>query len=193
MNAIAREAAAPGTIGGSMPITAGATNASAAAWRTILLAGCAGASVDLIFAFVFFGATLGITPLRVMQSVASGLYGRASFGGGLPTALVGFVAHYFILIVAAWWYWLASRRLPALNRRWAGSGAAFGVAIYVVMQYIVVPLSAAPRGKPALINVIGQFLIHPVIGLAIAYIVSRAARREAPSAPESGAARARRA
>ena len=151
-----------------------ATNHSGAL-RTVLLAGCAAASIDLIFAFVFFGWTLGITPVRVMQSVASGLYGRASFDGGLTTAMVGFVAHYFILIVAAWWYWLASRRLPQINRHWLASGLAFGVAIYAVMQYIVVPLSAAPRGKPLLINVIGQFLIHPVLGLAIADIVRRAA------------------
>jgi hypothetical protein len=153
-----------------------ATNAGNAALRTVLLAGCAGASIDLIFAFLFFGWTLGITPLRIMQSVASGLYGRASFDGGLTTAAVGFLAHYFILIVAASWYWLASRRLPWLNRNWFVSGVAFGLAIYAVMTWIVVPLSAAPRGKPTLINVIGQFLIHPVIGLAIAWIVSRAER-----------------
>ena len=176
MNAYAVRAPASGTFGGAM-----ATNAGNAAWRTVLLAGCAGASVDLIFAFFFFGATLGITPMRIMQSVASGLYGRASFDGGLTTALVGFVAHYFILIVAAWWYWLASRRWPRLNLNWVPSGAAFGLAIYVVMTYVVVPLSAAPRGKPTLINVVGQFLIHPVIGMTIANIVSRAQAK--PSAP----------
>jgi hypothetical protein len=145
--------------------------------RTILVAGCAAASIDIIFAFVFFGWTLGISPVRVLQSVASGLYGRASFDGGLSTAAVGLIAHFFILIVAAWFYWLASRRLPALNRNWVASGVAFGIAIYVVMQYIVVPLSAAPRGHPALINVIGQFLIHPVLGVAIAAIVRRASVR----------------
>jgi hypothetical protein len=147
----------------------------AAALRTVLLAGCTAAAIDLLFAFVFFGWTLGITPVRVLQSVASGLYGRASFEGGLATAAVGCIAHFFILNVAAWWYWLASRRLRQLNRYWMPSGIAFGLAIYVVMTFIVVPLSAAPRGHPALINVIGQFLIHPALGLAIAAIVKRAA------------------
>ena len=181
MNASAPRAAALGTgmlrrLVQNIPGGAMTRNSSQGALRTVLLAGCAGASIDLIFAFLFFGWTLGITPMRVMQSVASGLYGRASFDGGLATAAVGFVAHYFILIVAAWWYWLASQRLPQLNRNWVISGAAFGVAIYVVMTFIVVPLSAAPRGHPALINVVGQFLIHPVIGLSIANIVSRADR-----------------
>jgi hypothetical protein len=147
------------------------------ALQTILLAGCAAAAIDIIFAFVFFGWTLGITPVRVLQSVASGLYGRASFDGGLSTAAVGLIAHFLILIVAAWWYYLASRRLPLINRHPAVCGVAFGLAIYVVMQYVVVPLSAAPRGHPSTINVIGQFLIHPVIGYAIAMIV----RRRAPA------------
>ena len=143
--------------------------------RTVLLAGCVAASIDLVFAFIFFGWTLGISPVRVLQSVASGLYGRSSFDGGLSTAAVGFVAHYFILIVAAWWYWLASRRLPQLNRHWLAGGIAFGLAIYVVMTFVVVPLSAATRGTPTTINVIGQFLIHPLIGVAIAAIVRRRA------------------
>jgi hypothetical protein len=151
------------------------SDSSAGGLRTLLLAGCAAATIDLVFAFIFFGATLGVTPVRILQSVASGLYGRASFDGGLTTAAVGFIAHYLILIVAAWWYWLASRRLPQLNRHWVASGIAFGLAIYVVMTFIVVPLSAAARGTPTTINVIGQFLIHPVIGVAIAAIVRRRA------------------
>jgi hypothetical protein len=151
------------------------SDSGAGGLRTVLLAGCAAATIDLVFAFIFFGWTLGVSPVRILQSVASGLYGRASFDGGLTTAAVGFIAHYFILIVAAWWYWLASRRLPQLNRRWVASGIAFGLAIYVVMTFIVVPLSAAARGTPTTINVIGQFLIHPVIGVAIAAIVRRRA------------------
>jgi len=37
--------------------------------RTVLLAGIAAATIDIVFAFEFFGALLGITPVRVLQSV----------------------------------------------------------------------------------------------------------------------------
>lgn len=147
---------------------------------TVLLAGCTAATIDLLFAFAFFGLRLGITPVRVMQSVASGLFGRASFDGGLATAAAGFVAHYAILIVAAWLYYAASLRLPRLNRHAIASGLAFGLAIYLTMTFVVVPLSAAPFRLPRLtINAVGQFLVHPVLGLAIALIVRRAAARSA--------------
>ena len=153
-------------------------NHQASALRTVLLAGCAAAAIDIVFAFVFFGWTLGITPLRVLQSVATGWYGRASFEGGLTTAAVGLVSHFFILIVAAWFYYLASRRLPLLNRSPLAYGIAFGVGIYVAMTFIIVPLSATPaRALTLSVVSAGQFLIHPVLGIAIAMIV----RHHAPA------------
>lgn len=144
------------------------------ALRTVLLAGCAAATIDIVFAFVFFGAMAGVTPQRVLQSVASGLYGAASFEGGMTTATVGLIAHYCILTVAAWFYYLASLRLPALNRRAVICGVLFGLAIYVAMTFVIVPLSAAPA-RPLRLSVasVGQFLIHPFLGLAIALIVRR--------------------
>ncbi len=154
-----------------------ATNPGTSALRTVLLAGLAGATIDIVFAFLFFGWTIGISPLRVLQSVATGWYGRASFDGGLVTAAVGLVSHFFILIVAAWFYYLASRRLPLLNRSPLACGVAFGIAIYVAMTFVIVPLSATPaRALTLSVVSVGQFLIHPVIGVAIAMIVQRRAR-----------------
>ena len=154
--------------------TACATGARSA-WRTVLLAGCAAGAIDLLFAFAFFGWQLHISPMRVMQSIATGLYGAASFEGGATTAAVGVVAHFFILTVAAWWYYLASLRLP-LNRRPILFGVLYGIAIYVAMTFVIVPLSATPaRSLTLSIVSVGQFLIHPVIGIAIAQIVRRRA------------------
>ena len=158
-------------------VAASAGRRDRAAWRTVLLAGCAAATIDILFAFAFFGWQLGITPLRVLQSVASGLFGPASFRGGWATGAAGLLAHYCILIVAAGCYYLASLRVAFLNRHAVAAGLAFGIAIYLAMTFVIVPLSAAPMRPPAL-NVVsaGQFLIHPLIGLAIALLV-RGARR----------------
>jgi uncharacterized membrane protein len=59
-----------------------------------------------------------------------------------------------------------------LNRAPLASGIAFGVAIYIAMTFVIVPLSATPaRALTLSIVSAGQFLIHPVIGIAIAMIV----------------------
>ena len=145
--------------------------------RTILLAGCAAAAIDLAFAFLFFGIGFGVAPMRVMHSIASGFFGSAAFEGGATTAAIGVVAHFFILIVAASFYYLASRRFAWLSRNAIVSGLLFGLAIYVVMTFLVLPLSATPPRHSVWTAALGQFLIHPVIGVAIALIVRRSAGR----------------
>ena len=141
------------------------------ALRTILLAGAAAATLDLMFAFAFYGATVGASPVRILQSIASGAYGMASFNGGIATALFGLVAHYGILIVAASFYYAASLFLLALRRHAVPCGLLFGIAIYWVMHYVVLPLSAAPKFRTTTLSATSEFLMHLVLGLTIALIV----------------------
>lgn len=168
--------AIPDAAGNALAAAARPRSAAAHA-RTALLAGGAAATIDILFAFAFFGWQLGVTPQRVLQSVASGLLGPAAYSGGAAAATLGLVAHYFILIVAAATYLAAAQRLPMLNRRAVQCGLAFGVAIYVAMTFVIVPLSAAHM-RPLTMNAvsIGQFAIHPVLGLAIALIVRARSR-----------------
>ena len=82
------------------------------------------------------------------------------------------------MLLAAALYWFASGRLAALARRPELCGPVYGVGIHVVMNYLVVPLSAAPP-RPALPPIdllIGGLLIHAIgVGLPIA-LATRAGR-----------------
>lgn len=151
--------------------------ARAEALRAILLAGAAAATLDLVFAFSFYGATVGASPLRILHSIASGAFGMAAFDGGLATAAFGLLAHYFILIVAASLYLAASTRVAALRQRAAACGPLFGVAIYAVMHYIVLPLSAAPQFRTSTLSTSCEFLMHLLIGLTIALVLRARANR----------------
>ena len=149
----------------------------AAALRAILLAGSAAATLDLMFAFTFYGVTLGASPLRILHSIASGAFGMAAFDGGIATAAFGLLAHYFILIVAASLYYAASARVAALRQRAAILGPLFGVAIYCVMHYVVLPLSAAPKFRTSTLSLSSEFLMHLVLGLTIVLILRVASTR----------------
>jgi hypothetical protein len=163
--------------GSSVAISAGLDNAglnqggSAEAWRAILFAGAAAATLDLAFAFAFYGATVGASPLRILHSIASGAFGMAAFDGGIATAVFGLLAHYFILIVAASFYFAAGTRVAALRRRAAICGPLFGVAIYCVMHYVVLPLSAAPKFRTSALSISSEFLMHLLLGLTIALVL----------------------
>jgi len=141
---------------------------------TILIAGSIAAALDLLFAFVFYGIRNGIAPERILQTIGSGLFGKDSFAMGWESAAVGLVCHFAILIVAAALYFYAAGRMRWMNRQALICGLAFGVAVYVVMNFVVVPLSAAPKFQRSLVPAIGEMCSHLFfVGLPIAFLVRR--------------------
>ena len=144
------------------------------AGRAIVWGGLLAGLGDITFAFVVSGLR-GVGPVRVLQSVASGLLGEAAKEGGLATAALGAALHFLIAFVWAAVYWLASRGLPALVRHAAVCGLLYGAAVYAFMYLVVLPLSAAyfkPSYAPSavLLNAAGHMLL---VGLPIALAVRR--------------------
>ena len=177
MSAVVPDAQTASNIAADAVLTGGGSRAKAL--RAILLAGAAAATLDLAFAFSFYGATVGASPLRILHSIASGAFGMAAFDGGIATAAFGLLAHYFILIVAASLYYAASARVAALRQRAALCGPLFGVAIYCVMHYVVLPLSAAPKFRTSILSISSEFVMHLLIGLTIALVLRVKATRYA--------------
>ena len=136
-------------------------------------------TLDALDAVVFFGLRSGATPIRIFQSIASGLLGRASFQGGLGTAALGVCLHFFIAFVIVTIYHVASRRARILTDRPVMFGLLYGVAAYFVMSRIVVPLSAAGGGGwPPLPVLVNGLLIHALgVGLPSALFARAAASR----------------
>lgn len=109
-----------------------------------MFAGGLAGALDIVAAFIIYGV-LGVAPVRILQSISSGLFGAAAFQGGASMAALGFALQFFIATVAAWVFYLASLRMPALLQRPIAGGAAYGVAVYIFMNFVVVPLSAVPK------------------------------------------------
>ena len=140
--------------------------------RPALWAGALAGTLDITAACIQSFLN-GRTPERMLQGIASGWLGKASFTGGAATAALGLVTHFFIATTAATVYWLTSRRYPQLVRHAWAWGASYGLVVYAVMYEIVIPLSAIhhriPRTPQAYIT---QLLIHVFcVGLPIALTV----------------------
>lgn len=141
----------------------------------MLIGGLIAGALDLTFAFVFYWPQ-GARPLAILQFIASGLLGPASFEGGAASAVLGAFAHFFISVCAAGVYYLASLRLGFLTRRWAVAGAIFGILMFLAMRNVVVPLSAIKPHPITVGNAIGELFSHVFFfGMVIAYAASRAA------------------
>src|SRR5688572_32868627 len=94
-------------------------------------------TLDILDALIFFGLR-GARPIRIFQAIAAGLLGRSSFEGGLATALLGGVLHYFIAFSIVGVYFLASRRASVLTRHAVALGMLYGIVAYFVMSYVVI-------------------------------------------------------
>jgi hypothetical protein len=136
-------------------------------------------TLDILDAFLFFYSYRGVSPIRILQSIASGLLGRASFQGGIPTAALGLLLHFFIAFMVVLTYWLASRRMPSLVRRPLLYGPLYGLVVYAVMNLVVLPLSAAKSGVPSTPVLINGLFIHALgVGLPSALFARTASPGE---------------
>jgi uncharacterized membrane protein YagU involved in acid resistance len=90
--------------------------------------------------------------------------------GGAGTAALGLLLHFVIALGAAAVYAAASRRIAVLARHPVPAGLLYGIAVYLFMNLVVVPLSrVAPRPfSPSLVMI----LIHMFcVGLPIALVL----------------------
>lgn len=104
----------------------------------ITLGGLVAATIDIGVARLINHHSI----LFILHAVAGGLLAERSFAGGATTALLGASLQELMGLLIAAIFVIAARLLPVLRRRWIAFGLAYGVVIFFVMNYVVVPLSA---------------------------------------------------
>jgi len=132
--------------------------------RPILAGGAIAGTLDLTSAFITFGP-------QNPKIIAAGLIGMGAVHGGALTWILGVVLHFFIAFSAATIYCLASRRLQFLKEHFLVCGMFYGIAVFLVMNLIVLPLCAFHYVGPyQLRGLLQGLIVHMlIIGLPIAY------------------------
>ncbi|MCX7174119.1 MAG: hypothetical protein NT159_09380 [Proteobacteria bacterium] len=152
----------------------------------ILVGGLSAGALDIVYAFVV-AEFRGVTPLRVLQSVASGLLGASSYQGGLATGAMGLFLHFGIALVAAGVYFAVARQSSLVQRCYLVFGAIFGVLVYLTMNFVVIPLSAIQFRITYSPQVLAQgFVSHALLfGIPIAFFLHRMYFNRMPAGPRS--------
>jgi Na+/alanine symporter len=132
----------------------------------IAAGGLIAGSLDLTQASILFGA-------KVPLVIAAGLLGPRALQGGAGTYVLGVCLHFFIASSATAIYYGASRRLVFLIEHPLVCGLFYGMAVELVMSYVVLPLSALhAKGPYELHDVLLGLLVHMVVvGLPISFSV----------------------
>ncbi len=143
--------------------------------RLVLAGGLVAGTLDILYACAFWALKAQVPPTRILQSIAAGLLGKASFEGGIGTAALGLALHFFIALMMSAAYYMLARTWPLLRQRPWVCGAIYGLVLYGLMTYVVVPLSAAGPGPKDPLWIALSILAHTLlVGIPIALFVRRA-------------------
>jgi len=122
-----------------------------------------------------------ISPAIILRFIASGLIGPQARQLGASGALLGLLLQWLMgVIIAAVFvlgaFLIGPARL-ASDRRWIAAGLIYGVVVFLVMNYVVMPLSAlhrVPHFTPA--SAIENLLAMLLFGLIVAFCARPALR-----------------
>jgi hypothetical protein len=150
--------------------------------KPILYAGALAGALDITAACIQVYVEFGMTPVRLLQGVASAILGRAAaLNGGFPTAALGLVMHFTMALTVATIFYALSRRLP-LPQKFLGVvvvGLLYGAAVFAVNNFGTAPLLSWVRSlylhTPVLFKPpmgLSQLVIHLFcVGLPIALVI----------------------
>ncbi|MBF6024598.1 hypothetical protein [Lysobacter niastensis] len=151
------------------------------AWLQVLLGGLLVAIGDIVFATTVWFSWTQEGLVRVFQTIAVGVLGKASFDGGAASAWLGAGLHLSMATLFVVAYTLAARRAPSLLRRLWVLGPLYGVLLYVVMNFVVMPLSRVGR-SPSFAHldwITLSVIAHMVFGVICVLFARRALQRPA--------------
>jgi hypothetical protein len=157
-----------------MPAQAPLPRLQPRAWSWLLLGTLVAGSFDLVFASAFWWLKASVALPRIGQSIAAGLLGPDSYRGGATTAALGFALHYAIMLAMVMAYAAAVPRSHRLQSSPWKFGAIYGVVLYIMMNYIVVPLSAAGPGPKDALWIGLSIAAHMAVGVMCAWFSQHA-------------------
>ncbi len=124
----------------------------------------------------------GYNPLVILKYIAGGVLGKAALAGGPSIAVLGLLLQWVMSIIVAAIFVVATRRRAALANQWSVWGVIYGAVIFVVMNYVVVPLSAL-HAPPHFTTF--SLIANLAAMLLFGWIVALVARKSAVSSPAS--------
>ena len=142
---------------------------------TSLIAGVVAGTIDVGCAALINRAAPG----QILQVIAIGLFGRAAFHADGSAAL-GLLLQWSMSIIIAAIYLASARFRVVMLRHWVAAGLLYGTVVYVVMNFVVVPLSAMPlHGRITALGIALNLAAMWLFALIISYSAELAARRMA--------------
>lgn len=138
-------------------------------FKRVLLTGLVAGTLDILSAYTKGFIQTGHLSKRMFQFIAGGALGlKNSMAGGIGVILLGVFFHYFIAFSFTLFFFLIYKKMNISSFNKYVSGLVYGVFVWLVMNFVVWPLSMLPHYPFNLQSAIIEALILMVmIGLPI--------------------------
>jgi uncharacterized membrane protein YagU involved in acid resistance len=143
---------------------------------TLFLSGLIAGTLDILAAVIVYSLILHkTTAIKILQSIASGIFKKDAYTGGSQMTLYGLLFHYFIALVFAWFYFTIYPYFSFIKKNTLLSGILYGIFVWVIMNLVVLPtvfpvLPEKHLDFPLLLSIL---ILIFCIGIPIAFITKK--------------------
>lgn len=145
------------------------------ATKTILLAWAIAGTADLLSALFVYTVVLHKTTVAgILESIASGVFGKSANGGGLSMQLYGVLLHYFIALCFTVFYFLIYPYIKSIGRYRILAGILYGAFVWCVMNLVVFKIVFGRTSTLTPDSIaIGAGILMVCIGMPLSFIISK--------------------
>ena len=143
---------------------------------TIFLSGLIAGTLDILAALIIYDLILQKTPsIKILQSIASGIFKKEAYAGGSQMALYGLLLHYFIAFTFAVFYFTIYPHFNFLKKNTLLSGILYGIFVWIIMNLLVLPtvFPALPEKHLDFPLILSMLILIFCIGIPIAFITRK--------------------
>jgi hypothetical protein len=137
--------------------------------KATIIAGALDATAGVVVYWIF----KGLNPFQVLQYIASGIFGPSVINGSFFYVFVGLILHFVIAFAFTFAYYLGFPFIKSFAKNTNVNGLIYGVFIWVLMNYLVLPLSNIPHSPKDLVSVLELIWHSTLVGLPIAVLVEK--------------------
>ncbi len=143
---------------------------------TVFLSGLIAGTLDMLAAIIVYAVILQkTTAIKILQSIASGIFKKEAYTGGSQMALYGLLLHYFIAFTFAWFYFTIYPYFTFLKKNALLSGVLYGIFVWIIMNLIVLPIvfPSLPEKHLDFPLFLSMLILIFCIGIPIAYFTKK--------------------
>ena len=142
--------------------------------KAIILALIIAGTLDILSAIIIYDLIMHrVTTMQILDGIAAALFGKTIVGNTIIMAVIGLILHYFITFCFVVFYFLVYLRIRFLQKNTIISGLIYGIAVWCIMNLIVVPVTTSNHYHflfPAFLRQVLPLIF--CIGLPISFITA---------------------